>query len=90
MTLSGSVAPDASLGSARRLVDTIDRHVDVLRTHLPYHESDHVLGIAYHVLRRGTCLQDIELRRQNEVSLDAFGGAAHPGPDNCERLLPAR
>jgi hypothetical protein len=38
-----------------------------LKKHLPYHESDHVLGIAYNVLCGGTCLQDIERRRQDEV-----------------------
>ena len=27
------------------LVEAIDRHVEVLKVHLPYHESDHVLGI---------------------------------------------
>ena len=30
---------------------------------LPYHESDHVLNIAYNVLVGGQRLEDIELRR---------------------------
>ena len=55
------------------LVEAIDRHVRVLKVALPYHESDHVLGIAYNVLCGGTCLQDIEQRRQAEVYLDALG-----------------
>ncbi len=29
------------------LIDAIDRHVHVLKIHLPYHESDHVLNLAY-------------------------------------------
>ncbi len=58
--------------------------------HLPYHESDHVLGIAYNVLCGGTCLQDIEQRRQDEVYLDALGAQRIPDPttagDFCRRF----
>ena len=57
---------------------------------LPYHESDHVLGIAYNVLSGGTCLQDIEQRRQDEVYLDAWGAQRIPDPttagDFCRRF----
>jgi hypothetical protein len=72
------------------LVGAIDRHVEVLKVALPYHESDHVLGIAYNVLCGGTCLQDIELRRQDEVYLDALGAQRIPDPttagDFCRRF----
>lgn len=73
-----------------RLVEAIDDRVQVLKRHLPYHESDHVLGIAYNVLCGGTCLQDIELRRMNEVYLDALGAQRIPDPttagDFCRRF----
>ena len=39
------------------LVDAIDRHLHLLKVHLPYHESDHVLNIAYNLLAGGTCLE---------------------------------
>ena len=72
------------------LIDEIDRRVVVLKRHLPYHESDHVLGIAYNILCGGTCLQDIELRRTNEVHLDALGAQRIPDPttagDFCRRF----
>jgi hypothetical protein len=55
------------------LVAAIDRHLQVLKVALPYHESDHVLGLAYNVLCGGTTLQEIEQRRQDEVYLDALG-----------------
>jgi hypothetical protein len=75
------------------LVDAIDQHVRVLKGHLPYHESDHVLGIAYNLLCGGTCLQDIESRRQNEVYLDALGAQRLPDPttagDFCRRFAEA-
>ena len=47
---------------------------------MPYHESDHVLNIAYNALCDGNCLQDLELRRQDEAYLDALGAAAFPIP----------
>jgi hypothetical protein len=72
------------------LVKAIDRAVHVLKVHLPYHESDHVLGIAYNILCGGTCLQDIELRRQHEGYLDALGAQRIPDPttagDFCRRF----
>jgi Transposase DDE domain group 1 len=72
------------------LVAAIDRHVQVLKVALPYHESDHVLGLTYNVLSGGTCLQDIEQRRQDEVYLDALGAQRIPDPttagDFCRRF----
>jgi len=50
---------------ARRvgLIDALDRRLHLLKIHLPYHESDHVLNVAYNILCGGTCLEDLELRR---------------------------
>src|SRR5687767_14936054 len=60
---------------ARRigLIKAIDDKLHLLKHHLPYHESDHVLNLAYNALQGGTCLQDLELRRNDEVYLDALG-----------------
>jgi hypothetical protein len=77
---------------ARRvgLIDAIDRQLHVLKIHLPYHESDHVLGIAFNILCNGDCLQDIELRRNDAVFLDALGARRIPDPttagDFCRRF----
>jgi hypothetical protein len=77
---------------ARRsgLVGAIDERLHLLKFHLPYHESDHVLNFAYNALCDGTCLQDLELRRQNEVFLDALGTTRIPDPttagDFCRRF----
>ena len=51
------------------LIEAIDQDVQVLKVHLPYHESDHVLNIAYNNLCGGRCLEDLELRRNDEVSV---------------------
>jgi hypothetical protein len=77
---------------ARRigLVDAIDQSLHLLKLHLPYHESDHVLNLAYNALCDGTCLQDLERRRQDEVYLDALGARRIPDPttagDFCRRF----
>lgn len=87
---SGGIGAMHLLAQQTGLVDAIDRQVEVLKVALPYHESDHVLGIAYNVLCGGTCLQDIERRRQDEVYLDALGAQRIPDPttagDFCRRF----
>ena len=60
------------------LPEAIDRRLHLLKIHLPYHESDHVLNLAYNALCDGTCLEDLELRRNDEVFLDALALGAFP------------
>lgn len=77
---------------ARRLnlAEAIDERLHLLKFHLPYHESDHVLNIAYNVLAGGTRLEHLELLRTNEVYLDALGARRIPDPttagDFCRRF----
>jgi hypothetical protein len=73
-------------GLARRL----DEGLRLLRQHKPYHESDHVLNIAYNALCGGQRLEDIEFRRNDRNFLDALGAHALPDPttagDFCRRF----
>lgn len=75
------------------LIEAIDRRLEVLKIHLPYHESDHVLALAYLPLCGGTCIQDLELLRNDEVFLDALGARRIPDPttagDFCRRFTKA-
>ena len=77
---------------ARRvgLIEAIDQDLHLLKVHLPYHESDHVLNIAYNVISGGDCLQDLELLRNDEGYLDALGAQRIPDPttagDFCRRF----
>jgi hypothetical protein len=72
------------------LIERLDQWLHLLKVHLPYHESDHVLNIAYNLLSGGTCLEDIELLRNDEVYLDALGAQRIPDPttagDFCRRF----
>lgn len=62
------------------LVEDIDRNLKLLKVHLPYHESDHVLNIAYNILAGGVRLEDIEQRRQDENFLNGLEAQRIPDP----------
>jgi hypothetical protein len=69
------------------LVDEIDRRLSLLKRHLPYHESDHVLNIAFNYLAGGSRLQDIELLRNDEGFLNALGAETIPDPTTAGDFL---
>jgi hypothetical protein len=72
------------------LVEAINKDVHLLKVHLPYHESDHVLNIAYNILAGGKRLEDLELLRTHEAYLDGLGAQRTPDPttagDFCRRF----
>jgi Transposase DDE domain group 1 len=75
------------------LPQAIDERLHLLKVHLPDHESDHVLNLASTALCHGTCLQDIDLRRNDEAFPDALGARRLPDPttagDFCRRFTAA-
>jgi hypothetical protein len=62
------------------LMEDINDPLQLLKVHLPYHESDHVLNLAYNILAGGVRLEDIELRRQDENFLNGLGAQRIPDP----------
>lgn len=86
----GGLAAVHKLALRTGLVRRLDAALELLKVHRPYHESDHVLNIAYNVMCGGQTLEDIELRRNDEVFLDALGVEAIPDPttagDFCRRF----
>ena len=62
----------------------------LLKIYMPYSESDHVLNMAYNLLAGGTCLEHLELRRNDENYLNALGAQRIPDPttagDFCRRF----
>jgi hypothetical protein len=74
------------VGLTRRL----DESLDVLRRPRPYTDSDHVLNIALNLLCGGQVLEDIEVRRNDLVFMDALGARTIPDPttagDYCRRF----
>ena len=74
------------------LDDAINQRLGIFKIYLPYSESDHVLNIAYNLLAGGTRLEHLELRRNDEVYLNALGALRIPDPttagDFCRRFEP--
>ena len=86
----GGVALLHRLAEDVGLVKAINNNVPLLKFWLPYSEADHVLNFAFNGLCEGTCLEDIELRRNDEAFLDALGAETIPDPttagDFCRRF----
>ena len=76
----GGIGAMHLMGQKLGLAEEIDARVKLLKVHLPYHESDHVLNLAYNALLDGLRLQDIELRRNDEAFLDGLGAQRIPDP----------
>ncbi len=84
------------IGAAHQVVQTsglpaeINRRLKFFKVHKPYHESDHVLNLAYNALCGGKSLDDLELRRNDRNFLDALGAISLPDPttagDFCRRF----
>ena len=86
----GGIGLVHQLAEQTGLIEAIDRRLHLLKVHRPYHESDHVLNLAYNAMCDGVRLEDIELRRNDEVFLDALGTERIPDPttagDFCRRF----
>ncbi len=86
----GGIGAIHTLARRLGLIDAIEQRLHLLQIHLPYHESDHVLALAFLPLCGGTCIQDLELLRNDEVFLDALGARRIPDPttagDFCRRF----
>jgi len=87
---SGGVALVHRMVQALRLDQEIDERLVLLKFHQPYHESDHVMNIAYNLLAGGACLEHLELLRNDENYLDMLGARRIPDPttagDFCRRF----
>jgi hypothetical protein len=86
----GGIGAMLLLAHQAGLVSDIDSRLHLLKRHLPYHESDHVLNIALNIVAGGHKLEHIELRRNDEVYLNALGAERVPDPttagDFCRRF----
>lgn len=92
-TCFGGIAAVHRLVTRLGLVEQIDDRLELLKAHLPYHESDHVLNLAYNVMCGGTRLEDIERLRHDTAYMNALGADLIPDPttagDFCRRFAAA-
>ena len=90
---AGGIGAMLLLARNTGLIKDIDSKLVLFKRHLPYHESDHVLNIAFNILAGGKRIEHLELRRTDEVYLDALGAERIPDPttagDFCRRFSEA-
>lgn len=86
----GGIGVVHQLVRAIGLPQMVDEQLQLLKRHRPYHESDHILNIAYNLLAGGQVLDDIEVQRNDAALLKALGARAIPDPttagDFCRRF----
>lgn len=89
-TCYGGIGLAHAMARQSGLADAIDRHVELLQSHFPYHESDHVLNIAFNAMTDGTCLEDLKGKRADAAYLNALGAKRIPDAstagDFCRRF----
>lgn len=89
----GGISAMLKLAKHVGLVDAINKNVQLLKWHAPYHESDHVLAMAINVLCNGERLEHLERLRNDSAFLDAMGADSIPDPttagDFCRRFQQA-
>ena len=90
---NGEATPFGGLFAMHRLVtrlglvSAIDTDLHLLKIHMPYHESDHVLTLAYSVLTGGTRLEDVDRLRCDVPLMNGLGAALLPDPTTTGDFL---
>ena len=86
----GGIGAMHTMVQALGLDAAINDALHLLKMHAPYHESDHVLNLAYNILTGGDCVEDLERLRENETYMDGIGAERIPDPttagDFCRRF----
>lgn len=84
--LGGLVLPLALLRRVKAPA-VIDERVEVLKLHLPYHESDHIISQALMLYAGGTCLEDMAILQQDPALLKMLGAERTPDPTTSGDFL---
>jgi hypothetical protein len=74
----GGIGAMHTLARRLKLDRLINQGVRLLQRHVPYHESDHVLSMAYNILTGGICLEDLKRLRQDEGYTKGLGAERIP------------
>jgi hypothetical protein len=65
----------------------IDESVHLLKVHLPYHESDHILAQAMNLYAGGSTLEDLASLQHDEAVRRMFGACRLPDPTTAGDFL---
>lgn len=83
----GGLALAVLLGVKLGLARAMDRCCRLLKIHLPFTESDHVLTHAYNLFVGGSCIQDIENLQHSEAVRTLLGACRIPDPTTAGDFL---
>jgi hypothetical protein len=70
-----------------RVAQRLDEALALFKRHAPYHESDHVLALAYTLYADGTCLEDQAALQGSEAVRRLVGGCRIPDPTTAGDFL---
>lgn len=87
VTAYGGVALVLDLWRSLRLPSLIDQSVTVLKRHVPYHESDHVLAQVLNLYSGGTCIEDQAVIQHDPAILRMAGAERLPDPTTAGDFL---
>ena len=87
VTPYGGLAVAANLVRALGLPRLLDERLEVMKRHLPYTESDHVLTQAYNLYIGGTCLEDLANLQGSEAVRRLLGACRLPDPTTAGDFL---
>jgi hypothetical protein len=89
----GQVTPYAGLALAYKLSQgldlprAIDRELTLLKLHLPYHESDHVLTHTFNIFAGGECIEDGSMLQNSGAFQNLVGSPRIPDPTTAGDFL---
>jgi len=93
----GGIGLMAEMAESLDMPARLNQWVRVLKRYLPYHESDHTLNMVFNIFSGGTCLEDIEIGRNDTNYMDALSAERIPDPttegdflrrfDSADKLL---
>ena len=87
VTPYGGLSLAAAFLKRFRVAQEIDERVPVLKLHLPFHESDHVLAQALNLYVGGECLEDQAALQHDEGVLRMLGACRLPDPTTAGDFL---
>ena len=70
-----------------RVAQRLDGTLRLFKRHAPYHESDHVLALAYTLYADGTCLEDQSVLQGSEAVRRLVGACRIPDPTTAGDFL---
>lgn len=87
VTAYGGLALAARLASSLKLAQAIDQNLQLLQSHRPFHESDHVLTHVYNLFVGGDNIEDIADLQHSQAVCRMLGAGRLPDPTTAGDFL---